>query len=130
MVNIGADRASSISGVSTDATSATSVATPSSLAILAVSAGSRLATRRSEASIASLVARSNAIRVPLMTAPVRIGMIRVAMRSHCRRLREPDLSNTRTGSPGRTKSRSSMDSPGTRPLTSYRLMTAWRRPET
>jgi len=66
----------------------------------------------------SRVSLSRARRMPLIPVRSRSGIRRVAMRSHGRRPWEPLFSQTRTGSPSRIRSRSSMDSPGTSPLTS------------
>ena len=77
-----------------------------------------VATLRSAASSASLIAWLNTISVPLTTTDSCSGITRVAIRCYGFSLGEPECFNTRIGAPARIRSRSSIDSPGTRPLTS------------
>ena len=79
-----ADPASSRSGVIMLASVMASASMPNSCAIAATSRGALVRVFRSEASSASLVSCSNSISVPLITAPSRKGITRVAMQSHCR----------------------------------------------
>ena len=118
LVNMKAAWASSRSGVSMPASIFASASMPNSRAAALTSTGACVRILRRAASSASPASCSNSISVPLITAPSRSGITRVAMRSHCRSPSEPRFSETRTGSPPRTRSRSRMDWPGTSPLTS------------
>jgi hypothetical protein len=100
------------------ASASASASMPNPRAAAATSRGAFVRIFRREASSASLASCSNSISAPLITAPSRSGTTRVAIRSHRRSPSEPRFSETRTGSPPRTRSRSCMDWPGTSPLTS------------